>query len=349
MNNKRIFWVDAGKVFSIFLIVLGHAMSYNDSLRFFNTYMYCFRIPFFFFFLAMTFSINKYGNFKEFVINKFKTIMIPYFIFALLSYVIFIILGRFVVESLDTDNIGPIYKQLIGIFYGNGHDNYLIQNTPLWFLPCLFSAQVMFYFVEKLKHKNKYLIILVAAMFLGYLDKKFMPVRLPWGIDIALSMTMFFSFGKMVAAYIKEESKMKDAVKINLLAIILILIGLMVSTFNDRVNTMNNYYGNYILFIISSFSSIIGYTLLIKQLPNNKIVSYIGKSTMAILVMHKFPILVFQTIFASTANILVNGGAALALFVSIIVSIISIVMCIMAQRVINKINPKILGNYSAPS
>ena len=55
-----------------------------------------------------------------------------------------------------------------GIVYGSGVNDLLKQNTPLWFLPCLFITEIFAYFIFKLKNKfgNKFYFIIFLFIIL---------------------------------------------------------------------------------------------------------------------------------------------------------------------------------------
>jgi len=85
---------------------------------------------------------------------------------------------------------------------------------------------------------------------------------------------------------------------------------------------------------------IAGYISLAKLIDHNHILEYIGRHTLVILVLHKLPILVFQTVIPFTKQPLRNNN----LFVAVVVCFIAITSCLIAEVIIDKIMPWALGH-----
>lgn len=338
---KRIYWIDAAKIIAMILIVISHTIAYSDKLQGIYKYVSSFHVAFFFAISGFTFSIIKYKNFREFFKIKFKRIMIPYFSFAIIFLIPFLLLGAQVATELDRDNINiDLMHSIIGIFYGNGHDNYLRQNSSLWFLPCLFITECIFYFIEKIKYTHKYYIAIIVSIIIGALDYYLLPIRLPWGCDIAITMIAFFSLGKIIIS--KKQIKSK---KIFIpVSIILIVLGGIIQHFNTNIMYMHNEYGNYFIFLLSAFFSVIGYTILIQKMPFNSIIQYMGKRTMSILIFHKVFVLIFQTKLGIVSQLLKQGSTVEQIAMSSITVICSIGLSLVIEKIVNRICPWILGN-----
>ena len=75
--KKRIGYIDMAKGLAIILVIIGH-ISFTPSMG--KTILYLFHIPLFFFLSGFTFSIDKYANFSSFFWNKFKGIVVPFFL-----------------------------------------------------------------------------------------------------------------------------------------------------------------------------------------------------------------------------------------------------------------------------
>lgn len=346
-ESKRIYWIDAAKIITMFMIVLGHTIAYSNQLQGLNKYINSFHVVMFFVISGLTFHINKYHNYKEFFIKKFKSIMVPYFVFAVLFLIPLYMFGNSTAQDLERADIDiGITKSIIGILYGNANNGYLKQNSALWFLPCLFVVENIYYFIEKLKTKKKYLIAMVGSLIIGALDYYFLPVRLPWGIDIALVMIFFFTIGRLLEKNVnlyKIQTLKSKKVQI-LIALFNILIGYVLQNLNDKVMYIHNEYGNYALFIISAFFSTIGYVYFIKNIPYSKFLQYAGQRTMAILIFHKLIVVLFQTKIKPIADLLnKNPFFLIELPIALAIVLVSIVLCLIADKIISKFCPEFLG------
>ena len=83
--------------------------------------------------------------FKE----KFIRILIPYFIWAFLFLFPYMLFGKNTGNSIKVKSSFQISYLLINILMGNGNDSSLKQNSALWFLPALFSMEIVYYFIIK--------------------------------------------------------------------------------------------------------------------------------------------------------------------------------------------------------
>lgn len=346
-KNKRIYWIDIIKIIAMFFIVLSHTIAYSKNLSWLYKYVSSFHVVLFFTISGLTFNINKYKNYKQFFIHKFKTIMIPYFVFATLFLIPFFLLGNNVADELGrTDITVDFIKPIVGIFYGNGHDNYLRQNSALWFLPCLFVLENIYYFIENIKNKNKHYFAMAFSLIIGALDYYFLPIRLPWGMDIAFVMIFFFAIARIFPTEIKNEysniHKSKKIIEITI-ALCFVILGGILQIFNVKVMYMHNQYGNYIIFILSALSSILGYFGLISNCKNIKFLTYAGQRTMSILIFHKLIVLMFQTKIKPIANLLNNSIWGIELVTAIIIVIIAMVISLIVGQVIQKFCPILFG------
>lgn len=345
VKTKRIYWIDLAKIIAMIFVMLAHTIAYSQHLEFLYKYINSFHIPLFFLISGLTFNINHYNQYKSFLKKKIKTLIVPYIFWAVIFLIPYILLGNVVSNSLQIGEQNNSAKQIIGIIYGNGHDDYLKQNTPLWFLPCLFVTENIFYFIEKIKCNKKYYITMLVAAILGGLDYYLSPIILPWGIDIAIVMLVFFSMGKIIFNHIKENEKVKTNKKIYQLifAVICIIIGILIQIFNSNVACVNKNFGNYFIFMISALFSVIGYILLIRKLPYSRIMQYAGQRTLAILIFHKIPVLLFQTKLGFFTELLKNSNAIIEFVMSILVIIISLMFSLLIEKAIVKLCPPLLG------
>jgi acyltransferase len=281
MVKERINWIDAGKGLGILAVVLGHISYKNKILK---QYIFSFHMPLFFFMSGYLFDREKFNGYRCFVSRKIKSLLIPYFIFSFLSYLYWITVERqYRPENLDIS----IIKPLIGIFYSNAIDDWMVQNTALWFITCLFVVENAFYFLSYIKSKKMLALVLLIFSAAGYLDSLYMPVRLPWGIDVALSALPFYGAGYIMKY---NSKKIKDIIKpVPVLYIMPVLFSLnyIFSRLNSKVDMNLNLLGNYFLFYAGALTGIGAYILLSRKLTRVNLISYIGKNSIIVLAMHE--------------------------------------------------------------
>ena len=343
--EKRMHWADALRGVLIFMIVYGHTASNGDMLK---HYLYSFHVAAFFFLSGFLFSKGKTG-FKAFLKKKFTSLMIPYYIFSVISIAIFTLLGSFASVKLDvTIKHGEVYKNVIGMLYANAVEGYMKWNLPLWFLPCMFITQLMAYPVsEKVrasvrKHPLWVFPVVLSAFILPYLDYFVFRVRaLPFHFESAVFLMPFFLLG-MCMREIKLDMSANSAPKWILCLFLLISGGITALTLNCRVNYFLSSYGKITVFYLSAFLSVLGVFMLVQRFKS-PLFSFIGKNTLPVLLMHKFPVVFFQIVLAPVFD--KTGLVHMA--VSVLVALSSVILCITAGQILQKFAPFMIGKQKA--
>lgn len=284
MNPKRDEWVDITKGIGILLIALGHTMFPLNNI------IYVFHVPLFFIVSGYLLNYDKWqGKNKEFAISRFKRMMIPYFGSCALFYPYWIFIGSKFDESFE--EVVPIIKPLIGIFYGNGIDDWLAFYIPLWFLPCLFIAELIFINLLNVgsRSNSKLFAVVSGAALLGYLISQY--IFLPWSLDVALVAQPFMLLGSRLR-------KMNVLHKLSNLSTLLLSIGAIllfsISVYiNVEVDMNWRDYKNILLFyaggVSGSFLVFAVSRLLAKSQIIKKVLIKLGSETLIILTLHGLP------------------------------------------------------------
>ncbi len=328
---KRFSWIDVLRALAIIFVVIGHTFTTSAI----QNYIWSFQVPLFFFISGMLFK-DKEEGFVNYLIKKFRSTMVPYYFFGIICILIFAVVGDFAAEALSKSDINTdIPANLLGLLYGSAKTGNLEFNYPLWFLPCMFCVSLIYYGINKLTKKDTKKILLASLIMAiaGYILNYHTSIYgLPLGLDTAVTMTVFYSLGQ---AYRNEGMKYFNKPY----WLVFIVIGWLVSTLNGRVAYSIDQYNNIILFYIASISGIIGYTCLAKLIDHNRVLEFIGQNTMAILVMHKLPIVFFQTVVPVVKTYM----AANNLIVGLSVDAFTIAACLTAAVIIKKLMPWALG------
>ncbi len=140
MEHKRDQSLDIMKGIGILLVVFAHV--YHKS-----GIVYLFHMPLFFILsgAAMTYSASGYSLKK-----KFKTLLVPYFVFSLLCFAYWAFVeSRFrpmhdaaICEWWTGANVK--LQQFVNIFTAINSKSAFVYNIVLWFLPCLFMAELVY-------------------------------------------------------------------------------------------------------------------------------------------------------------------------------------------------------------
>lgn len=342
--KKRIEYIDIARAIAMIYIVLGHTLVHSEHCHLIFKLLYSFHVVLFFLISGFTFNIKLEQSFFEFFKSKFVRIMIPYFIWALLFLIPYMLFGNDVGNSLGTHSSFDIKTQIINIFYGNGNMSALKQNSSLWFLPALFTMEMFYYFIIKLSKNNKYfyLVNIFILLLVSYLNNH-LAFIFPWGINTVLSVGIFFYIGYLCKKYdLFTDFKLFKWYNI----IIMLIVGILACFFNCKTVSCIDYdYGYFTLALISGFCLSICTIYLCSKIGKNKILEYVGRNTMGILIFHKLIILIFQTKMGIISELLSNSNMIVEMIISIVVVLITIIFSLIATEIIKKIFPLCIGEF----
>jgi acyltransferase len=304
----RLDWIDALKGIGIMLVVLGHH-SLPAAL---DTYIFSFHMPLFFFISGFLFDFGKYSKSgANFVKSKFKSLIVPYFLFASLTCIFYCLLdavyqpGITNIEFCDANTLHRIYS----ILYALGP--LISYNPPLWFLPCLFVTEILFYgFAKRYYAEPRKLVFwLIVIGILGYLYATYIPFRLLWNADVALTAVVFYGAGNLFRKLFSLEGKSGSGSILesnsrflkgifghdNIFSGILILLNILylgyLSGFptTEMMNMNILEYGNFFSFYFLAFSGTFAFVFSFKKIGSSKILEYYGRNSLIVLALH-FPL-----------------------------------------------------------
>ena len=131
-SEGRIVWLDAARGIGILLIVAGHILPMTLPI---SHFIYSFHVPLFFFLSGMVLQTRSVCSqpFTRFVGKKAGSLLYPYAVFSVLS-----LACERVFDSLDRFG-GSVPSTVL-----------LLGDGPLWFLPALFIAEVLFYVIHSI-------------------------------------------------------------------------------------------------------------------------------------------------------------------------------------------------------
>lgn len=340
--NKRIVWVDYAKAFAILFVVFLHAgipYPLKGLIR-------VFLIPIFFFISGVFSKINKYNDTNAFLKHKSQSILIPYLAFNLLTFSFWYFIGRHFGADENTNT--NALESFLGIFTSTATS--LKHYVPLWFLTCLFVVESLYFLIfNKIKSKKYQLITLTILFLFSWLMYSLNVKGLPWSIDIAISMLIFYGIGAFFKDLVlKDSSKsMRNITLLTGISILATIIVILTYTINDEAKVYINQLGNYSIFFVGALAGIIlmiSLTKLITMFTKpNKLILYIGKNTLIILALH--------LIAGSVVKAISYFGFGLPLsiyekpFVTFIYSILSVIILIPAIYFINNFTPFLLGKF----
>ncbi|EEU9129296.1 acyltransferase family protein [Escherichia coli] len=188
MSEKRLGWVDALKFLGIFAIYIGHL---GDASGKAYQFVFLYHVQIFFFVAGFFATYKNNKDSVNFIYDRFKRLMLPYFAFGVITVI---------VKSIDKQfGVIEFFEAFTHILYGVRNDEYV---GGMWFINCLFVICVFDYFSFKIL-KNKYLVLAVSlSSFIVsqyYLDKN--PLSAPmWfmNIDSAMAYWWLMAAGRIL-------------------------------------------------------------------------------------------------------------------------------------------------------
>lgn len=159
-KRTRIVWLDMAKGLGIMLVLLGHAprdemlISY-PLISFIKHFIYLFHMPLFFFISGITFSLIKYNDNNEkvieYLIKKLKRLVLPAIIYSLIIYFLVQIAWatpiKEILEKSSYKKVGILEYLYMTLFVENP---YCIH---VWYSLVLFSVEFIFFIVLRIFRK----------------------------------------------------------------------------------------------------------------------------------------------------------------------------------------------------
>lgn len=279
--KQRIEWIDMAKGLGIVLMIYGHTHFCYSPIK---IWLYSFHMPLFFFLSGVTFNLLKYTNFKDYLKNKAKTLLIPYmfFAFVILCWRVVLQIIRYFDNGILFD-FKLIFRQVLGIFLQIRGSDFGIG---VWFLPCIFITFLLLYVVNKLSKGNNLvkLVLGICGFCVGYCYCNNIGVKLPWGIDAAFIALLFVILGHLYAEVAKNQSQLND--KKRLVVCIagggicnIIFTYLNYKHMSMSIDMWGNRYGNPVFFLLEALGGIV-FIIAVSKLIHMRWISRIGKNSL---------------------------------------------------------------------
>ncbi len=358
MLNKRNETIDIAKAIAIFAIVLGHVSS--GLLWDFTLY---FATAGFFLFSGLTFYLDsskegqllwrKEEDFLSFLKKSLARILFPYALWGIISIIVYTAFG-YISNPADFkgNETYSIMKNLLGLLYGNSDGGFFEWNRPLWFLPCLFMVELIAFTILKCTEKNHKLqlaacITTIAASlaWLFFVDRSGSGTFVwPFELETALAMLSFFMTGVLIRKKMFSLSMNTAVKRIICIAVCFVLWALIIILVLKRggSDTRSDLYRGFPQYIYATTTGIAGILLLSAALTGGRgtdWLTYIGKRTLPILVMHKFPIMLCKIVFPWLSQKIAEGS----ILVEIMFAIMIVAVTLLIEKILSVIAPWAFG------
>ena len=231
---NRIAYLDIAKGIGILLVVFAHI---NIKGPIYQT-IYSFHMPLFFILAGMTFS--TYGSFSEFIGKKAKRLLLPYIVYSLITFAWYALVEVKMPEFTGLTRNQTVFGSFMEIFLARGSVDFLQHNPALWFIPCLFITELIYYALCQCRKSVKLIcgIILGVCGYLFTLD--YMPQlfrELPWQVGVGFVAIPFLMIGEYIKNKFTLEGLRKPVLNKKWLSVVLIIIAFAVVVGLTFLNT----------------------------------------------------------------------------------------------------------------
>ena len=320
--TERKRYIDILRGIGIIFVVYGHIIHIWPD----RSYIWTFHMPLFFFISGLLYSPNKYESFIAYSKQKVKTLLIPYLFLYFISLIIYSFSLLFLNGELA---IADVLKQFYLMFYGNMTS----AGGALWFLPCLFTTEIIFYVISKsFSNKVNQLISSFILAIIGVLLYKYKLLDLPFGLNITLLIMPFYCIGFLSNNVV--TTLLKSNIYIKLTVIILCIVLQYILFDYSGLDLAMNYLKNEYIYIPMALSGIILYLTISLILKQNTILEWLGKNTIVIFTFHGIIYKIFIYLFALIASISYEDIRTNYIY-SIIITIFTIISLIPCCKVYN--------------
>ena len=275
-KTERIRYIDIYKGFGILLMIMGH-VKFGQR---FDLYIHAFHMPMFFFISGFLF---QYKDFKKLISRKFISLIVPYFIFGIFNLIMCILL----IPNFK------IIRYLEKMFMFNNYQCLDITGA-LWFLTCLFFANIIFFLIIKCFGDKWSLLICILSVGFIYFTK----IKLPLSIDSAIYMLPVFYTGYQFKTISDKLANVKNKIDVVLGTFILVIFSFILFK-NGYVNLRTNEYSNILMFYINAICMSIGiyyFSKFIKNIKISSVLEYCGKYSLYFLCLNQLIIFILKKI-----------------------------------------------------
>jgi len=313
--TKRIEFADLAKGVCILLVVLLHV--FGDMSGMVIKIMNLFRMPLYFVLSGLFFK--TYDGFVPFFKKKTNKLLIPFF-FAF----IFIVIPTTFLLDLKT---GSEISWSV-ILDDNGKLNLGIDGT-IWFLLCLFFANMIFYIIFLISKRNIVAIIILSVLcgIAGYMLNVYNLYLLVW-FDSALTALPFFMLGYVLRRHtsvLNERFSKTDFFYFIVSSGVLFLVYFI----NEMRGTdvigfaRNEFNVHIILLYLGGSAGTLSVLMFSKYFGHLPIISYIGRYSIVVLLTHLLYLFVIRNLLYQVG---IDQGARIDVNIAVFAVIILLML-----------------------
>ena len=292
--KQRIVWIDNARALGMIAVFYGHIieMLAGESYSGFEytqfRFIYAFHMPLFFF-LSGFLNKEKPISAGHLFLEKFYTLIIPATFLSLLMIPLFMIKDMFLFQSFNPWKFAP---RLVGLLTGQPKLNWMT-----WFIYCLFSVELLHFFVSRWKavpNWLKFIIFYLAGWLITWnlstvVRLTYIPANC-WYIHEAVIAYSFFLLGMIVnkSGVCQRLSRFTVSLGMCFVFLVITVVTLNLNTgpfyFPQPAVIMSlSQHGHPFFFLLTAVAGI-GFIITLSMLiPPNYVFNFIGQNTLVLL------------------------------------------------------------------
>lgn len=295
-EHQRVAWVDMAKGYGILCVIFSHIIasqvnSGNFSGQPIVVLMHSFHMPLFFFLSGYVFNTKR--KWRDFLFQRMRTILLPYFFFAAV-----IALATFMFKWMSKELSSALIEEiLIGIFVQK-------RLWTIWYLTCLFVVEIVAYSLVSSVKSDVWLgIVAVVLPVIGLLYYKCLGGdALPWNVDICFMALPFFLAGYFAKKYIKHflPLNIRKPGKIAIVSFtVLTIVAASLLSFEKTGEMLDFFKFGYGMFPLTYIIALAGIwvVILLSKTWTFKSIQYLGQNTMLYFAIHQAIAMPFVSLF----------------------------------------------------
>lgn len=291
-STNRYEYIDITKGIGILLVVWAHILLVGWTHRF----IYAFHMPLFFFMSGYLFNRCKFHSFKDFLKKRFRRLIVPYVIYSVSTWAIWAIF-RYATHSNVESYLMPLVQTVIA----QGSGEFMVHNSALWFIPCLFVVEIIYYFICKMGEIATVAICIAFAIFNAIMASIFgdsYMFTLPWNLDAAFYALPFYGIANIIHKHYSHELLLAkvNQNKISAVATTVVLTAILYYLsvfFRECSMGSSSYQCEFYIFILRAFIgcfAVIIFSMLLANLQAPKFIknslSWCGRNSLDIMCLH---------------------------------------------------------------
>ena len=328
INRDRC--LDIMKGIGILLVVFAHV--FHDS-----GIIYQFHMPLFFILsgAAMTYSKSSFSLKK-----KAKTLLVPYFVFSLICFGYWALVeSKFrpmhdVAIFGDGIDLNVKLQQFVNIFAAINCKSGFVYNIVLWFLPCLFMAELVY---SKIKGRKVEWAIDIACIVICYLAVSGSNGWL-WCLGEAVVAVPLLSIGYRYYQPLMTVLKKNSAYTLTVGGISILIFILLFMLLNPHTDMAHNMIPNvfYLMAILGSLSVIVlSFVMDRFAIRGGQCLAYLGRNSLIIMCVHeplkRIILMVLSKVVSMPTDIIRDN-----IVLSIVATLIVVAACVPIIVIINR-------------